>query len=263
MKCILGFNIGNTNTTMGIYKLNEINPVKTFTYPTDRKINTDELGNIVQNYLDSYSNNINDKISVKGIAFSSVVTEVNKVYQVMSMASYNNEPLEIKHDIELGIKLLYENPEELGADRITNAVAAHKEYKKDSIILDLGTAYTFNVIHENGTFDGGLIGPGIGLTIEALANNTSKLMRIDFEKPEKLIATNTADAIKSGFFYGYLSLINGIIAEIEKYYKKTFLIILTGGFSTIISPYLSKKHILDPILTMKGIKYAYDMNKIR
>jgi type III pantothenate kinase len=261
MNFILGFNIGNTNTKMGIFGLNEIIPAYTHTYPTDKKTNSNELIVILRNFLDSYSGIIKDKVVIAGIAFSSVVTEVNKAYHVMSSESYNIEPLEIRHDIKLGIKLLYENPNELGADRISNAVAAHCEYKKDSIVIDLGTAYTFNVIKENGNFDGGLIGPGIGLAIDSLAGKTSKLMRIDFGKPEKLVATNTGDAIKSGIFYGYVSLINGIIAEIKKTYNKNFLIILTGGFSQEISKYLNKKHILDPILTLKGIKYLYDLNK--
>jgi type III pantothenate kinase len=254
MNCILGFNIGNTNTMMGIYEADKITPVNTFTYRTDRKINHDDLGPIIKK-------NLKSDITIDGLAFSSVVTEVNSAYHAMAKSLFNIKALEINSKIRLNIKIMYENPEELGPDRIANAEAVLREYANDCIIIDLGTANTFCVLHKNGTFDGGLIGPGIGITIDALAERTSKLSRINFEKPAKFIATNTQDALKSGFFYGYLLMIKGIIEEIEKIYKKEFLIILTGGLSKIISDHLEKKHILDPLLTMKGIKILSDFNK--
>ena len=212
MNYILGFNIGNTNTMMGIYDLNNITPINTFTYKTDKKITPDDLGLIVKNNLKTVSK---DSI-IDGLAFSSVVTEVNNAYHAMAKDRFNIDPLEINSNIKLDIKLMYDNPEELGPDRIANAEAAFKEYTKDCIIIDLGTANTFCVMQKNGTFDGGLIGPGIGITIEALAEKTSKLSRINFEKPEKFIATNTLDALKSGFFYGYILMIKGIISRNRK-----------------------------------------------
>jgi type III pantothenate kinase len=257
MNYILGFNIGNTNTMMGIYELNKTIPVNTWTYNTDKKITPDDLGHVIKNNL---STTFKDSI-IDGLAFSSVVTEVNSAYHSMAKTFFNVNALEIKSSIKLDIKIMYDNPEELGPDRIANAEAAFKEYAKDCIIIDLGTANTFCVMHKNGTFDGGLIGPGIGITIEALAEKTSKLSRIKFEKPDKFIATNTLDALKSGFFYGYILMIRGIITEIEKIYKKEFLIILTGGLSKIISSSLEKTHVTDPLLTMKGIKFLYDLNK--
>ncbi len=259
MNHILGFNIGNTNTMMGIYELNKIVPVKTFTYGTDRKTLSDDLGLLVKSNLNALS----DDINITGIAFSSVVTEVNSAYHAMAKSLFNINALEINSKIRLNIKITYDNPEELGPDRIANAEAVLSEYASDCIIIDLGTANTFCVLHKDGTFDGGLIGPGIGITIEALADRTSKLSRIKFEKPGKFIATNTEDALKSGFFYGHLIMIKGIVAEIENIYKKEFLIILTGGLSKTISDNLGKNHILDPLLTMKGIKLLSDFNKIR
>jgi type III pantothenate kinase len=257
MNYILGFNIGNTNTMMGIYEFNKTIPVNTCTYKTDKKITSDNLGILVKKNLNSVLNDV----QIDGLAFSSVVTEVNSAYESMAKAFFNVHPLEINSSINLDIKIIYDNPEELGPDRIANAEAALREYAKDCIIIDLGTANTFCVMHKNGTFDGGLIGPGIGITIDALAEKTSKLSKINFEKPGKFIATNTQDALKSGFFYGYILMIKGIISEIEKLYKKEFLVILTGGLSNKISDHLEKRHILDPLLTMKGIKFLYDLNK--
>lgn len=261
MNYVLGFNIGNTNTTMGIYKKDSTAPEKTYTYKTDKKITSDELGIQIKNFVNIISDSNDAKNKIIGITFSSVVTEVNKSYKTMSEDFFGLQSLEICCDIKLGITLKYDNPKELGADRIANAEAAYREYKTDCIIIDLGTANTFCVLHANGTFDGGLIGPGIGITIEALADKTSKLSRVSFEKPDKMIATSTIEAIKSGFFYGYILMINGIIKEIENIYKKEFLTILTGGFSNTVSNYIDKKHIFDPILTLKGIKYLYDLNK--
>jgi type III pantothenate kinase len=244
---------------MGVYEPDKSIPVNTFSYKTDRKTTAEALGLIVKKNLES----IHKNIAVDGLAFSSVVTEVNIHYHEMAKSFFNAEALEISNKINLNIKIMYDNPEELGPDRIANAEAALGEYSNDCIIIDLGTANTFCVLHKNGTFDGGLIGPGIGITIDALAEKTSKLSRIDFEKPSKFIATNTRDALKSGFFYGYLLMIKGIIAEIKKIYKKEFMTILTGGLSKIISEHLNEKHILDPLLTMKGVKILYDFNKKR
>ena len=257
MNYILGFNIGNTNTMMGVYELNNTRPVLTYTYKTERNSTSGNLANIINNHLNTDFKNC----VIKGLAFSSVVNEVNSAYHAMSESVFNIKALEINSSIKLGIKIIYDNPEELGPDRIANAEAAFREYAKDCIIIDLGTANTFCVIHENGKFDGGLIGPGIGITIDALAQKTSKLMRVNFEKPDKFIATNTIDALKSGFFNGFIIMIKGIITEIENIYKKDFLIILTGGLSPKISQYLEKNYITDPLLTMKGIKYIYNINK--
>ena len=257
MNYILGFNIGNTNTMMGVYELNNTLPVSTYTYKTERNAAPGNLANIVKNYLNAEFKDY----AIKGLAFSSVVNEINSAYHAMSESAFNISALEINSSIKLGIKITYDNPMELGPDRIANAEAAYREYAQDCIIIDLGTANTFCVIHKNGTFDGGLIGPGIGITIDALAEKTSKLIRINFEKPDKFIATNTIDALKSGFFNGFIIMIKGIIEQIEEIYNKEFLVILTGGLSGTVSQYLEKNHLTDPLLTMKGIKYLYNLNK--
>ncbi|MFH0976433.1 MAG: type III pantothenate kinase [Spirochaetota bacterium] len=257
MKYVLGFNIGNTNTMMGIYEQDKIVPGNTYVFKTDKKITSHELGLIIKKNIGS----LPDAISIEGLAFSSVVTEVNSTYHAMSESFFNLKILEINSSIKSDIKIMYDNPAELGPDRIANAETAVKEYKDDCIIIDLGTANTFCVIHKNGTFDGGLIGPGIGITIDALAKKTSKLPRITFEKPDKFIATDTINALKSGFFYGYILMIKGIIAEIERQYNKKFCVILTGGLSKLISEHIDRSHITDPLLTMKGIKYLYDLNR--
>ncbi len=260
MKYILGFDIGNTKTTLGIYGKSDISPVRTFKFKSERAITSEELGKKINGFLDNFKEETKKDIHIEGIAFSSVVTEVNRLYHEMSKKYFNLDPLEIDCNVKLGITLNYDNPEELGADRITNAVAAYRDYGKDCIIVDLGTAITFCVLLSNGIFDGGLIAPGVGIAIDALSENTSKLIKVDFEDPKKVVARNSMSALKSGFFYGWLSMISGIITRIENEYNKKFLLLLTGGYSDIVSKSLDKDCKTDPLLTMKGIKYIYDMN---
>ena len=260
MSYILGFDIGNTNTTLGIYCKSDISPVKTFRFRTKREILSDELGLLINHYIITYKDEIKEDISIEGVAISSVVSEVKKQYNEISKSLFNVSPLEINYKVKLGINIRYENPDQLGADRLVNAVAAFNEYRSDCIIIDLGTATTFCVLDRDGVFNGGLICPGIEITIDALADKASKLVKINFERPKNLVAKNTVDAIKSGFFYGWLSMVEGIIDRIERQCRKEFLLIITGGYSEVIGENIKRKNIVDTILTMKGIKYIYDLN---
>ncbi len=245
---------------MGVYNKNEISPLNIYKYNSDRDIDSKKLIVTIKEFLNSNNKETNEEIDIEGIAFSSVVPEVNNHYKALSKKFSCREVLEINNKTELGITLNYDDPEELGADRITNAVAAIKEYKEDSIIIDLGTAITFCVALKKGVFDGGLIAPGVGIAIKALSTEASRLINVDFSDPGNIIARNTEGALKSGFFYGWISMIDGIIDRIEREYQKKFRIILTGGYSDIIKENLNRKCILDPLLTMKGLKLIYDLN---
>lgn len=256
---LLGFDIGNTNTTMGIYTKDNSVPDKTFRYRTEHDITSDELGLKIIGLLNFYDKDLlNNNIE---FIFSTVVSEVISQYKKVALNFFNTKALEINSKSKLNIKLNYKNPEKLGADRIVNAVSAFYEYKDSCLIVDIGTAATFCVVLENGTFDGGIIAPGIGTTIKALFKNTSQLPKINFEKPDKLIATDTDNAIKSGFYYGWISLIEGMITKIKKEYNENLKVILTGGFANVLFNQLNVETIFDPNLTMKGIKYIHDLNK--
>lgn len=257
---ILGFDIGNTNTLLGIYRKSDIAPVKTFRFRTEKNIPPDELGLVIRNFLSLYQKETGADDPVGGIIFSSVVPEVNSSYHAFSVDLLGTEAHEITPLSSLGISLRYDNPDQIGPDRIVNAVAAFQEYHKNCVIVDLGTATTVTVLLGDGTFEGGLIGPGIGITIDALAQRTSKLVKISFERPPALVARNTVDAIKSGFFYGWLSMVEGIIQRIENQYGIPFTPLLTGGFCRILGESLGRECVIDPLLTMKGIKYIYDLN---
>jgi type III pantothenate kinase len=257
---ILGFDIGNTNTVLGMYHDSDVMPQHSYRYRTLRNITIDELSLMVLSFLDIFEREGKGSQRVTGVVFSSVVPEINHLYYSMSRRLFEISPFEIDHNARLSIKINYTAPEQLGSDRIVNAEAAFREYGGDCIIIDLGTATTFCVLLGSGELDGGLIGPGVGISMNALSERTSKLLKVDFKKPENVIARNTAEAITSGFFYGWLSMVEGIIKRIESYYNKTFLKIFTGGYAEIVGSHVEYENVIDINLTMKGLKYIFDQN---
>ena len=208
---------------------------------------------LIKNYIED-----NKKI-ILGSAFSSVVPELNKQYDKALYSICGIKPLKVNHKCKLNILIKYKNPEKLGVDRIANAEAALNEYGPDSIIVDIGTAITFCVIC-NGNFDGGIIAPGIKSVMDSFSKNTADLPDIKFDEPDSLVASDSENAIKSGFFFGWISLVDGLIGRIEKYYNREFKLIFTGGFPEKIAENISREKVIDPDLTLKGIKYIYNQN---
>jgi type III pantothenate kinase len=258
---ILGFDIGNTNTLMGIYRPGDTVPHHTFMFGTQKDIPSENLGTLIRGFVEDYRAESRSGEKVSGFIFSSVAPEINGQYNDVAMTFFNVEAIEISHKSKLSIKIRYDDPSELGVDRIVNAEAAFREYGGDAIIIDLGTAATFCVLLADGTFDGGLIAPGIGTTIRALAQRTSRLPEVVFERPKSLVCRDTVNAVKSGFYYGWMSLVEGIIDLIRKEYGRDMKIILTGGTAEMISKNIGRENIHDDMLTMKGLKYIYDLNR--
>lgn len=256
---ILGFDIGNTSTTAGIYPPDRLEPDFTWRFPTVKDTDPEALSRQVREGINSYPAGTKEA-PVLGLAFSSVVPEVNGAYHEMGRKFFGKDPYEISCRSKLNYRIIYDDPAQLGVDRIVNAAAAFHEFGGGDVIVDIGTAVTFCVLLEDGTFDGGIIAPGIDTAIRSLALRASRLPEVPFEKPERLAARNTIDALKSGFFYGWLSMAEGIIGRIEKEYGRPFRIILTGGFATTVAEYLARPVLVDHLLAMKGIKLIYDMN---
>jgi len=254
----LGIDVGNTTTMIGLYGDDSVSPEKTHRYRTNKKGDVTDLINCISMSLRNMGDYNAIAADVTGVAFSSVVPEINAVYHSMSKKLFNVESFEIRYDSKFSIGINYRDIKKLGIDRIVNTVAAHHEYGDGCVVIDIGTAATFDVLSHNGSFDGGLISPGIGTTIKALAESASNLPEIVFGKPDMLVALDTENAIKSGFYYGWISLIEGIVQKIEKIYEKEYRIVLTGGFAEKIASGIERKIILDPLLTMKGIRYIYN-----
>jgi len=255
----IGIDVGNTSTMLGIYKSDSVVPEKIFRYRTVKNADFSALGREIDLCLENYPGFKKEDIS--GFAFSSVVPVMNSTYHEAAEVLYNLKALEIGHSSCFSIKIDYRDINQLGIDRIVDAEAAFKEYGGGSIVIDIGTAATYDVLDRDGVFRGGLIGPGIGITIKALASAASNLPEIVFEEPDLLIAKDTVNAIKSGFYYGWVSMIDGIIERIQNFCGGGYRVILTGGFAEEITGSLKTDAVYDPVLTMKGIKYIYDINR--
>jgi type III pantothenate kinase len=256
---ILGIDIGNTSTLIGVYDISSAIPLNTFRFPTDRNSSLENISVNLKNITEKLFNQ-KQSADIKKICVSSVVPEINSIMADACIRLYEICPHFISSVSNLKIKISYTNPEELGPDRISNAEAANAEYTGDKLIIDLGTAMTFSVVLKNGIFDGGMILPGTSTAIHSLASRTSKLPKIELGIPERISARSTEDAIKSGIYFGWISIIEGISEKLESFYGFKLEIILTGGYSEIISRGLKLHHIPDPMLTMKGIKYIADIN---
>lgn len=254
----LGLDIGNTTTMIGLYDDDSVTPKKTGRYRTNKRGNVSDLINNISMSLRNMGDYKAISAEITGVAFSSVVPEINSVYHHMGKKLFNVESFEIRHDSQFPININYKDIKKLGIDRIVNTVGAHYEYGDGCVVIDIGTAATFDVLDHSGTFDGGLISPGIGTTIKALSESASNLPEIVFGKPDSLVALDTVNAIKSGFYYGWISMIEGVVQKIEKMYNREYKVVLTGGFAEKIASGIERQIILDPLLTMKGIRYIYN-----
>ena len=253
---ILGFNIGNTHTVMGLYNDGSPEPVYTYKYPTNHAVTQQELSDTIKNALEQYNST---SFGIKGAIYSSVVPQCNDAYDKACKNLFTVTAHRITYRSRMPITIEYDNPAQLGVDRIVNAVAAYSDYHTDCIIVDIGTAITFCLL-EHGVLKGGLIAPGVKAAMKGLAQSTAQLFEVPFEKPASIMAHNTKDALISGFFYGWVSLIEGIIQKMSGA-NAHYTVILTGGMADLIHPHLSIPAKIDTMLTMRGLYYMYDINR--
>ncbi len=257
---ILGFDVGNTTTVIGCFDKREtMKLITSFRISTQTHITPDELFFKVTALI---RNRGIDPGRVEGIVFSSVVPPVDFIFYQMFQESFAVEAIIVNVHMNTGLEFRYENIEEIGADRIVNAVAARKLYaeKGDMIIIDFGTATTFCVLLKEGIYQGGIIAPGLRMSMDALFQKTSKLPKISFTRPTFVVGTSTRASLQSGFFYGWSSMLTGMIDLIEKQLQRSFFVVLTGGYASTISPAIERPHLVDEDLTLKGLRILYEMN---
>lgn len=258
MKYALAIDIGNTNTVFGMLPLEADGEgsgsvARSWRTVTRRDRTSDELGVYLSGFLQSGGFRTED---VCACIYSSVVPTANPIVERMVRDYYHTEPIRVSSDLDLPIAYSYPRPYELGADRIVNAVAVWEIYRRDSIIVDLGTATTFCVMHGN-SYEGGVIAPGVKLSMDTLTQRTSLLPSVEFKKPESgVIADSTVHGIQSGFFYGWVGLLRGIIGEIRKVNPhRSYLVVATGGLSRMIHDEVPGLFdIVDHDLTLKGLR---------
>jgi len=252
---IFVFDVGNTNTVLGVYE------GETLKYhwriETNRNRTEDELGMIIKSLFDHTGLSFSQ---IDGVIISSVVPPIMFALERMCVKYFQITPLVVGPGIKTGLNIKYENPREVGADRIVNAVAAIHEYGSPLIIVDFGTATTYCYINDQRQYMGGAIAPGIGISTEALYSKAAKLPRIEITRPEGIIGKNTVAAMQAGIVYGYVGQVEGIVKRMKEQSKEVPKVIATGGLATLIAKESNMIDIIDPFLTLKGLQLIYKRN---
>jgi len=258
---ILVLDIGNTNICLGLYKGDNL--VFNIRLQSDKLMTADEYAAVIMPLLTIYK--IDHRL-IKAVMVSSVVPLLSSTIGRFSRRYLNLEPLVVNQNISSGITIKMDNPLEVGADRLVNTVATKSKYGYPSIVVDFGTATTFDVISISGDYIGGIIAPGVKLSIANLHQKTAMLPEVEIIKPTTVIGTTTTKAIQSGIYYGYLDLVNGLIDRIitEEFhdYAGEVNIVLTGGLSNIFIDNIKHKSTYEPNLTLFGLKLIYDRSAI-
>jgi type III pantothenate kinase len=255
---LLVIDVGNTNTVFGLFRKGEKIPRfhrRTVTRP-DRT--SDELGVFLKGFFKE--ENISPD-SIEFAIYSSVVPAFNPIVSRMLEDWFKVNPLNVHFQMNLPFKILYPRPYEIGADRLVNAAAVVENFPGKNIIIDMGTATTFCVVNEKNEYLGGVIAPGLKLSMDALIRNTAQLPPIIFQAPEKVLGDSTIESLQSGFFYGWVGLLDGIIKEIKKQYGDDYKVIGTGGLVTNIhNSHKGLFDVIDPLLTLKGLEIIFRHN---
>lgn len=253
---ILVFDVGNSNVVLGIYRGRSLE--ESWRVSTDRRRTTDEYAILIKNLFQFSGRQFSE---IRAVVISSVVPPLMPVLEELSQRYFNIEPVVVGPGVKTGISIRYENPREVGADRVVNAVAAYELYGGPLIIVDFGTATTFCVISANGEYLGGAIAPGIGISTEALFQQAAKLPRIELVKPKSVIGKNTISSMQSGIIYGFIGQVDGIVERIKAELGCDAFVVATGGLAELIAAESKTVNKVNPILTLEGLRIIYERNQ--
>lgn len=248
--------VGNTNTVLGVFEKDYLK--HEWRIKTDRYKTEDEFGILIKSLFDLKGISFQD---IQGVIISSVVPPIMYALEKMCRIYFDREPLIMgKEDIHNYLKMSYPNPKEIGADRIVNAVGAIDIYGAPLIIIDFGTATTYCYVNEHREYTGGLIAPGINISMEALYSKASKLPKIEIQPPTEVIGSSTVEAMQAGVFYGYVAQVDGIVKKMMTQMTVTPTVIATGGLASLIAGGSEMIDYVDSHLTLKGLNLIYQKN---
>ena len=256
MPLLLTIDVGNTNTVLGVHDGEELKAHWRLT--TRREQTADEYGILVRSLFAASSI---DVAQIVGIALASVVPPLTSVVVTLCRTYLGHEPLVIEPGVKTGMPILYEPPSDVGADRIVNGVAAFAAYGGPVIVVDFGTATTFDVVTKKGEYIGGVICPGVGISADALFQRAARLPRVDLRSPGKVIGRSTVGSIQSGLYFGYASMVEGIIKRIRAELGEPARAVATGGLPESLAADVPSIEAVDPVLTLTGLRLIWARNR--
>jgi type III pantothenate kinase len=257
MALLLTIDAGNTNTVLGVHEGETL--VASWRLTTRREQTADEYGILVRNL---FSSSDLDPARISGVALASVVPPLTSVLVALSRQYLGHDPLVIEPGVKTGMPILYEPPGDVGADRIVNGVAAFAAYGGPVIVVDFGTATTFDVVTKKGEYIGGVICPGIGISADALFQRAARLPRVDVRDPGRVIGRSTVTSIQSGLYFGYAAMCEGIIARIRAELGEKAAAVGTGGLAETLAAEIPSITAVDPVLTLTGLRLIWERNKV-
>lgn len=253
---LLAIDAGNTNIVFGVWDGERL--AESFRLTTDTERTADEYGALL---VTLFGRARLDPDAVGGVVVSSVVPPLHSTLARLAREYFGHEPLFVEPGVRTGMPIRYDNPAEVGADRIVNALAARELYGSPVVVVDFGTATTFDVVNRQGEYVGGIIAPGILISAEALFAHASRLYRVDLQKPERLVGSNTVGAMQAGIYYGYLGLVDGVLERLRAEMPDLATIVATGGQAELVAEGSRWIERTEPLLTLIGLRRIHELNR--